>query len=115
MTREMYERAIARMRDVGQVIKHTWAAEDGILIDSATVVWKGRIEEATEVIRKWGKLVCETGGFLNVHIFRSSLLPNAYEIAKVEWVVHTLSATMLPRKRSSDALADLPSASRTAP
>ena len=92
MTREMYERALERMREVGQVCERTWDAGDGIPIDSATVVWKGRIEEGAEVIRKWGELVCETGGFLHVHIFRSSLLPSAYEIAKVEWAVYTLSA-----------------------
>lgn len=92
MTREVYERALARMREVGQVSEHTWAAGDGISIDSATVVWKGGIEEAAEIIRKWSELVCETGGFLHVHIFRSSLLPNAYKIAKVEWAINTLSA-----------------------
>lgn len=90
MTREMYERALERMRELGQVSERTWAAGDGIPIDSATVVWKGRIEEAAEVIRKWGELVCETGGFLHVHIFRSSLLPRekAYEIAEVQCAVH---------------------------
>ena len=90
MTLEMYARALERMREVGQVSERTWAAGDGIPFESATVVWTGRVEEAAEVIRKWGELVCETGGFLHVHIFRSSLLPreNAYEIAKVEWAVH---------------------------
>jgi len=87
MTREMYERALARMRDVGQVIKRQFVSS-GITYDNASVVWTGRIAEAAEVICKWGKLVCETGGFLNVHIFRASPRENAYELAEVKWEVY---------------------------
>ena len=83
MTREMYERALARMREVGQVTERP-SVGAGIHFDSATVVWTGPIAEAAEVIRHWGELVCETGGFLDVHIFRG----NAYERAEVKWVVY---------------------------
>lgn len=83
MTREMYERALARMREVGQVTERPSAC-DGIPFDSATVVWTGRIAEAAEVIRQWGELVCETGGFLDVHIFHGT----AYELAEVKWEVY---------------------------
>src|SRR5690606_36778 len=83
MTREMYERALARMREVGQVTERP-SVGSGIHFDSATVVWTGPIAEAAEVIRNWGELVCETGGFLDVHIFRG----NAYERAEVKWAVY---------------------------
>jgi len=83
MTREMYERALARMREVGQVTERP-SVGAGIHFDSATVVWTGPIAEAAEVIRNWGELVCETGGFLDVHIFRG----NAYERAEVKWAVY---------------------------
>lgn len=83
--REMYERAVARMRDLGEVRERVWTGSDGQPMRIASVEWNGAIKEAAEVIRKWGDLVCETEGFLHVHICRQPAF--SYESATVEWSV----------------------------
>src|SRR5690606_12962527 len=79
------ERAVARMRDLGEVRERVWTGSDGHPMRIARVEWEGPIEEAAEVIRKWGDLVCETSGWLNVNIFRQPAF--RYESATVEWSV----------------------------
>lgn len=71
MTRDMYERAVARMRELGEVKEeknHRPLSKESSVV--ARIRWGGRDEkEAARIAQVWAPVALEIGGYLTVHAF----------------------------------------------
>lgn len=71
MTREMYERAVERMRALGDVKEKDLITSWGQPIRSSSIEWSGPIREAVAKCQAWAEIAAAFGGNVSMHFFRS--------------------------------------------
>src|SRR5690606_11696790 len=71
MTREMYERALERMRELGDV-REKISSDSGRMVRTAAVFARRPIAEGVEMAKAWMDLAAEVGGLVSLFVYRSS-------------------------------------------
>jgi len=85
MTREMYERTIARMREAGHVRENEYLSDSGRMMRAAVVSERLRtIAESVEIAKAWMDLAADVGGLVSLFIYRSPT-SSEFDGATVEW------------------------------
>lgn len=80
MNREMYERAVERMRTLGDVEEKELVTSWGQPIRSSSIEWRGPLREAVAKGQAWAEIAAAFGGNVSLHFFRSH--------GCVSWYVH---------------------------
>lgn len=80
MNREMYERAVERMRALGDVKEKDLITSWGQPIRSSSIEWSGPIREAVAKCQAWAEIASAFGGNVSLQFFRSD--------GFVSWYVH---------------------------
>lgn len=87
MTREMYARALERMREVGQVRENDYLSDSGRMMRAAVVSERLRtIAEGVEMAKAWMDLAADVGGLVSLFVYRSSV-SSEFDGATVEWLI----------------------------
>lgn len=87
MTREMYERAVARMKELGEFREKDSLCDDGRMMRTAVVFARRPIAEGVEMAKTWLDLAAEVGGLVDVFVYRSSV-SSEFDDATVEWRIN---------------------------
>lgn len=86
MTREMYERALERMREAGHVRENDYLSDSGRMMRTAVVHDRRPIAEGLELAKAWLDLAAEAGGLVSLFIYRSPT-SSEFDGATVEWLI----------------------------
>lgn len=86
MTREMYERAVARMQGLGEFQEKDTLCDDGRRVRTAAVFARRPIAEGVEIAKAWLDLAAEVGGLVSLFVYRSSV-SSEFDDATVEWLI----------------------------
>lgn len=85
MTREMYERAVALMRQVGEVEEKIYS-DGGRTMRSAVIRESRPIAEGVEMAKAWLDLAANASGLVSLFIYRSSI-SSEFDAVTVEWLI----------------------------
>lgn len=95
MIREMYERAVERMRTLGDVEEKDLVTSWGQPIRASSIEWSGPIRETVAKAKAWAEIAAAFGGNVSLHFFRSHGCVSWYVVRDLE--VHEVAEQEVER------------------